>query len=398
MTRKTRKIVIGAAAVAAVALVGLWLARPAAVTADLAVVTRGLLRVTLDEDGQTRALHHVTVSAPVSGRLLAVRLEAGDSVARGDPLLTMVAAPLDPRSRDQAEAALRAADAGVSQARSGLAVAQLAMDEAQRALARAEELHRSGAVSDRDLESAERLRDTRVRGLEMARDEVAAAEAQRTSARAGVEGASAASAPEGSRVVVRSPVAGRVLRVFEEHDRLVPAGTALMDVGDPRDLEVVVDVLSSDAQGVRVGAPMFVHVGEGVAPVTATVTRIEPAAFTKLSPLGVQEQRVNVHGAFASAPAALGDAYQVSVSIVLWQGADVLRVPGSALVAADGGWRVFRVRGGRAESVAVVVGHRGMSAVEVVSGLAAGDTVVARPNDLVRDGVRVKGMERGGGA
>ncbi|MGA9838601.1 MAG: biotin/lipoyl-binding protein, partial [Gemmatimonadaceae bacterium] len=199
MTRKTRKIVIGAAAVAAVALVGLWLARPAAVTADLAVVTRGLLRVTLDEDGQTRALHHVTVSAPVSGRLLAVRLEAGDSVARGDPLLTMVAAPLDPRSRDQAEAALRAADAGVSQARSGLAVAQLAMDEAQRALARAEELHRSGAVSDRDLESAERLRDTRVRGLEMARDEVAAAEAQRTSARAGVEGASAASAPEGSR-------------------------------------------------------------------------------------------------------------------------------------------------------------------------------------------------------
>lgn len=397
MTRKTRRVLIGVALAAVAVMAALWWTRPAVVSADLAIATRGPLRVTLDEDGETRVLHRVTVSSPVSGRLLETTLEAGDSVARGDPLFTIVSAPLDPRAHEQAQAALRAAEAGVARATSAAAVAQLAVDEAQRALARARELHATGAVSDRDLESAQRLFDMRQRESEMAVEQLRAADAERASAQAGVSGASAAVVPAGGRVTVRAPLTGRVLRVFEEHERLIPAGTPLMDVGDPHDLEVVVDVLSSDAQGVRAGDPMLVRAGTDSA-LPAVVTRVEPAAFTKLSPLGVQEQRVNVHGLFVAPPRGMGDRFQVSVSIVLWEGASVLRVPASALVAADGGWRVFRVVRGRADPVAVQVGHRGTSEAEVLSGLAAGDTVVGLPNDLLRKGVRVKGRVWGAGS
>jgi HlyD family secretion protein len=397
MTRKTRRILLGAVVLAAAGLAVLWWRRPAVVSADLAIATRGPLRVTLDEDGETRVLHHVTVSAPVSGRLLETTLEAGDSVGRGDPLFTIVSAPLDPRTREQAQATLRAAEAGVSGATAAVAVAGLAVDEAQRALSRARELHATGAVSDRDLESAERLFDMRQREADMAAEQLRAAEAERAGARAGVSGANAATVPTGERVTVRAPLTGRVLRVFEEHERLVPAGTPLMDVGDPRDLEVVVDVLSSDAQGVHAGEPMLVRVGVDSV-LGAVVTRVEPAAFTKLSPLGVQEQRVNVHGWFTAPPRGMGDGFQVNVSIVLWEGANVLRVPASALVAADGGWRVFRVVRGRADPVTVQVGHRGTSEAEILSGLVAGDTVVGLPNDLLRKGVRVKGRVWGAGS
>lgn len=397
MSAKTRRILWVGALVAVTGAIVVWRTRPPVVATELAVATRGSLRVTLDEDGETRVLHHVTVSAPVSGRLLETAMRAGDSVSRGDALVVMVAAPLDPRAREQAQAALRAADAGVSQARSQLGVAQLALDDAARALARSQELHRSGAVSDRDLESAQRLRETRRREVDMAAEQVKAATAERSIARSALEGSSATSAPSGSRVVVRAPLGGRVLRVFEEHERLVAAGTPLLELGDPRDLEVVVDVLSSEARDIAIGAPMEVRVGEGAAPLAATVVRIEPAAFTKLSPLGVQEQRVDVHGAFAEPPRSLGDAYQVGVSVVLWEGARVLRVPASALVAADsaGGWVVYRVRGGRASPVTVRVGHRGTRDVEVESGLAAGDTVVARPSDKIVAGVRVRGVSLG---
>lgn len=392
MTSKTRRYLMAGGAVVALAAIGFWMARPAVVETELAVATRGPLRVTLDEDGRAEVLHHVVLSAPVTGRLLEPSLRAGDSVSRGTPLLTMVAAPLDPRARDQAAAALQAAGAAVSQAQAAADVAQLALDDAARAVRRAQELHKTGAVSDRDLENAQQLEETRRRELDAAREQVVAAEAQRTSARAALRGASASSVPPGSRVVVRAPMAGQVLRLYEEHERTVAAGTPLVELGDPHDLEVVVDVLSSDARLISVGAPMLVHVSDTAAALNATVTRIEPAAFTKLSPLGVQEQRVNVHGAFAEPPAGLGDAYQVRVGIVLWEGADVLRVPASALVAADtgSGWKVFRVRAGRARLVAVQIGHRGTRDAEVLSGLSAGDTVVARPNDKIIEGVRVR--------
>lgn len=392
MRKETRRILLGGAAVAVLAVGVWWVARPAAVAIELAIATQGPLRVTLDDDGETRVRNHVTLSAPVSGRLLATRLEAGDSVAPGDTVLVMVAAPLDPRAREQAEAARRAAQAVVSQARSRVEVARIDLADAERSLTRARRLHATGALSDRDFEAAERLRDVRVRELSMAVEQLGANQAELSSVRAALEDANAALAPTGSRIVIRAPGAGRILRLHEAHERLVAAGTPLADLGNPENLEVVVAVLSSDAGLVRVGAPMLVNAREDTTAIAALVTRVEPAAFTKLSPLGVQEQRVNVHGVFTGRPPPLGDAFQVGVAIVLWERPDALRIPGSALVAADTGlgWAVFRVRGGRAHLETVRIGHRGANQVEVLSGLAAGDTVVERPNDKIRNGIRVE--------
>lgn len=196
------------------------------------------------------------------------------------------------------------------------------------------------------------------------------------------------------RVFVRAPLTGRVLRVLEGHERLVTRGTPLMDVGDPRDVEVIAHVPPARASEVRVGDPMQVRRQNVDTPIEAVVTRIDSGAAT--SPSGAPP--VYAHGAFNSAPRALGDGARVSISIVLWSDTDVVRVPRTALVAVKGGWQVFRVQAGRARPVAVTVGHRGESDVEVVSGLADGDTVVALPNDHVRAGVRMKGVVWGGGS
>jgi HlyD family secretion protein len=189
-------------------------------------------------------------------------------------------------------------------------------------------------------------------------------------------------------VTVRAPMGGRVVRVLEEHDRVVPAGTSLLEIGDPADLEVVADMLTRDVGQIAAGAPMLVRVGGG-RELKARVKRVEPAAFTKVSPLGVQEQRLNVVGEFLDPPLGLGDQFEVDVSIVLWEGERVLKVPGGALFPADSGWGVFNVTGGRARRRKVSLGHRGARETEVRAGLRAGDSVIVHPDNRMRDGVRV---------
>lgn len=186
------------------------------------------------------------------------------------------------------------------------------------------------------------------------------------------------------RVQVRAPLTGQVLRVIEEHERLVSARTPLMVVGDPRDVEVIASVPSANASEVQAGEPMLVRRVNSDTPHSAFVTRIDSGAAPQSG-----APPVSVHGEFRSSPGALGDGTHVTVSIVLWEGADVLRIPRTALVAVKGGWQVFRVQHGRARPVTVTVGHRGTSEAEVVSGLAEGDTVVALPTDQVRNGVRL---------
>jgi HlyD family secretion protein len=179
-----------------------------------------------------------------------------------------------------------------------------------------------------------------------------------------------------------------VLRVFEEHDRVVPAGTPLLEVGDCQCIEVVADLLTRDAAAVRIGATMFVRVGDDP-PLQARVVRIEPAAFTKVSPLGVEEQRVNVIAQFVEPPSGLGDGFEVQTAIVLWEG-NVLKLPASALVPLDSGWAAFVVDRGRSRLQAIGVGHRGSREVEVTAGLDVGAVVVLHPDERLRDGSRVK--------
>jgi HlyD family secretion protein len=307
---------------------------------------------------------------------------AGQVVARLDP------APLDPRGREQAEAALRAARASAAEARARVAEARTARESSRSTLARVERLAASGQVSEEDLE----LGRSEERRLSEA---LAAAEARARAADFAVEAAAAAllgAAAEGAgaAVPVRSPVGGVVLRLLEESERVVGAGTPLLEVGDPEALEVVVDVLTGDALAVRPGAEMLLDAGSGAeSTLRARVRRVEPAAFTKVSPLGVEEQRVYVVADLLAPAPRLGDRFRVEAQIVLWRGEAVLQTPAAALFRRGEEWAAFVVAGGRARERAVTVGHRGASEVEVVAGLAEGDVVILYPSDRVAEGARL---------
>ncbi|HET9793787.1 MAG TPA: HlyD family efflux transporter periplasmic adaptor subunit, partial [Thermoanaerobaculia bacterium] len=230
---------------------------------------------------------------------------------------------------------------------------------------------------------------TRARELDAARFAATAAAFQAEAARA-VLIADEPGARGRASVPVRSPVAGRVLRVVQESERSVPAGTAVVEVGEPGALEIVVDLLSTDAVRVSPGMEMTVDGGAG-APLRARVRTIEPAAFTKISALGVEEQRVNVVGDLLDPPGRLGDAYRVEVAVTVWEGKNALTAPASALFRQGDGWSVFVVEGGRARRRDVRVGHRNAEVAEVLGGLGGGETVVLHPGDRIVEGRRVRG-------
>lgn len=366
-----------------------WLLlRPTVYGVEAATVQRGPLRVTVDEDGITKVLRHAEITAPITGRVSESRVLVGDSVVPGMVLARLYPAPLDPRAREQAVASLEEARALRSEAQTRIKQASVLLDEAHRARSRAEVLTPAGALTTKDLEQAVAEEQVRQRDLEAAvsRERAAAQEERRARALL-VEADSSRPGPRGP-VAVRATIGGRVLRVLEEHDRVVPAGTSLLEIGDPADLEVVADVLTRDVGQISPGAPMFVRVGAG-RELKARVKRVEPAAFTKVSPLGVEEQRVNVVGEFLDPPVGLGDRFGVDVSIVLWESERALKVPGGALLPVDSTWGVFTVTDGRARLRRITLGHRGSRETEVLSGLRAGDTVIVHPDNRMRDGVRV---------
>jgi HlyD family secretion protein len=386
-----------ALALAAAAALGglLWLLRPAPVRVELGPVERGPLEVTVDEEGRTRVRKRYVIAAPVAGGLERITLDEGDTVAAGEVVARVSSAPLDPRTTAQAEARLDAAIALRGEARARVGQAKAALAQAQRDLQRARTLAAAGTVSDQELEQAELAHASRAEELHGAREaedaaahEVQAAEAVLLAAGGGARGGRRPA--QDTFVAVRSPAAGHVLRVFEESQRVVAVGTPLLEVGDPADLEIVVDVLSADAVRIRPGDEMRLVAWGGEGALRARVRRVEPSGFTKLSALGVEEQRVNVIGDFVDAPGALGDGYRLEARIVVWRSDDVLRVPASALFRRGDAWHVFEVEDGRARLRAVEIGQRGVEAAEVVGGIGPGVRVVLHPTDRVADGVRVE--------
>lgn len=377
-------IVGGALVIGAIA----WRLRPEAYEVDVASAALGSLRVTLEEEGVTRIRHHVELAAPVSGRVEESRLTVGDSVRRGDVLVRVRPAPLDPRSQSEAQALVAQAASRSAESRALLQQLQVALDEARRDHGRAQRLGAAGAIPERELEQALNLVRMREREVEAGRARVEAAREGERAARAALLGADPGAAG-GSPIAVASPIDGVVLRLFESHDRVVPAGTPLVEVGDPSAIEVVSDVLSRDATRIKPGMAMEVRTA-GRAPLLARVSRVEPAAFTKRSALGVDEQRVNVIADFDGPVTGLGDAFEVDVSVILWEGTRILRIPSAALFPLDSGWAVFAVREGRAQRVPVTIGARGTHEVEVKEGISEGTLVILRPDERLRDGGRVR--------
>lgn len=379
-------IALGVAVIAAIVIA--WLPTP--VPVDVGVARRTALDVEVDEDGQTRVRDRFVVAAPIGGTLQRIELDAGAQVEVGD-VIARIEPPavglLDERSRREAAARLAAARAREQRAATAVARAKVAREAAARDTERARALFEGGAISGADRERAELAEQLAIRDL-------GAAETDRASAAAEAAAIQAQLAPPPTSgahatVPVTAPVRGEVLKVARDSAGPVAAGAALVELGDVRSLEVVVDVLSSDAAQIRTGMPVAIEGWGGDRPLAGEVARVEPSAFTKVSALGVEEQRVNVIVSLASPPRSLGDGFRVDARIFTWRGTNVLAIPGSAVFRDRGHWAVYAIDGGKARLRRVELGHRGRLEVEVLSGLAAGQEVVLHPSDRIRDGVEV---------
>jgi HlyD family secretion protein len=343
----------------------------------------------------TRVKDRYLVSAPVAGHVSRVNLEPGDVVREGDTLAEIAPAIsplLDERARAEAEARLGAAESAFGQARAQAARATAEKQFADQELARTEQLAKAGSVAPQVLDQAEFTVTTRAAEVTSAIFATKVAQEEVRMAKVAL-GRSASGPGVDSHVDVLSPVSGRVLRVHQKSAAVVAPGTPLVEVGDPGALEVVVDLLTTDAVRVSPGTAVKIDGWGGDRSLSGRVRRVEPSAFTRPSALGVDEQRVNVLIAPTDPPAewtALGDGYRIQAHLVLWRGEKVLRVPHGAVFRHGDGWAAFRIDDDVAHLVPVTLGHRGDTEVEVVSGLAPSSVVAVHPGDRVKDGVSVE--------
>lgn len=368
-------------------LVYAWMPKPVAV--DVAIAHRAALDVSISEDGQTRVRDRFVVSVSSPGELHRIELEPGAVVAKDD-VLARISPPqsvlLDPRSRREAEARLAVAISHQRGTATAVERAVMARDAAVRDAGRARQLEQRGAIPHAELERAELAEQLAHRDLASAQLARTAAVAEVEAARAVVE--SPAAELDRREVVVRAPAPGQVLRVLRDSAGPVAAGTPLLELGDPRALEVVLDLLSSDAARVSVGMPVTIERWGGDA-LAGSVRRVEPSAMTRISALGVEEQRVRVIASVDRPPPVLGDGFRVEATIITWHGDDVLAIPGGAVFRDHGRWAVWIDDHGRARLAPVTLGHRGRLDVEVTGGLGAGDRVILHPGDNIAEGTRI---------
>jgi HlyD family secretion protein len=391
---RRRLPLLGALLLITLIVVGLW---PRAVSVEVAAVTRGPLVVTVDEEGMTRVKNRYVVSAPVSGQLRRIDWKAGAVVEAGETILAVLETTgadfLDARTQSQAEARVRAAeaarDAAIAQRDRAAAAAKMYAADFERARS----LRSQNVLSPQELDSAQMRTDVAAQdvragdfGLRVAEFELQQAQAFLTRGRSG----------DAEPLAITSPVSGRILRVFQESARVVPSGFPLLEVGDPADLEVRIEVLSRDGVMIKPGARVILEQWGGAEPLNARVRLVEPSAFTKISALGVEEQRVYVVADFADPVERrenLGDSFRVEAKIVVSESADSIRCPAGALFQVRDEWRTYVVESGRARLHTVTVGRSNGVQTEITRGLDESARVIVYPGDKVTDGTRVKPMD-----
>ena len=372
LSAQTRRLLFWLPMLLAGGLALAWLFRPQPVPVDLAEIATGPIQVTVSDEGETRVKDVFVVSAPLAGLMRRIELKAGDAVTAQQTVVARIA-PSDPnfldvRSEREARAAVRRAEAE--------------RDFAEAELKRYRQLAGQGVVSANDRDAAERRAQTAAAALEEARARLTAPSVARR--RAG---------PDCDCIDVYSPVSGSVLRVLQESEAVVASGAPLIEIGNPGDLEIVVDLLSTDAVRVEPGQRVLIEACVAVPPLNGTVRRVEPFGFTKVSALGIEEQRVNVIVDFTDPPdrwARLGHGYRVEPRIVLAEAASVLKVPQAALFREQGEWAVFVDDGGRAALRNVELGLENGLEAQVLKGLAAGERVVLQPGGRITAGVALK--------
>jgi len=395
MTRKTFGMLLVAAVAGAAAL--FWALSPRALIVETAKVERGLFEQTIDEDGKTRVRERYVVSAPLSGRVQRIPLKAGDPVTPGQVIALFVpAAPplLDARIERELQERVGAAEASLARSRTAVEHARAALAQSRADLARTSRLAQEGFLSAASLERDELKVTLDGRALEAAEFERHATEHQLELARTALTRSRRAETGHASeRLEIRSPVHGRVLRVAQESEAVVLIGAPLLELGDPRDLEVVIDVLTTDAVNIPSGAAARMEVTNTAQALTGRVRRVEPSGFTKISALGVEEQRVNVIIDITSPPdewRTVGDGYRVDAHIVVYRQDDALRVPVAALFRDGAAWAVFAVEDGIAHKRGVNVVRRGATEALIDKGVSQGDRVIVYPGEALYDGAKVR--------
>ncbi|MBR0764479.1 HlyD family efflux transporter periplasmic adaptor subunit [Bradyrhizobium japonicum] len=389
-----RHIAIAAGLLAAVGVSG-WLMIPAPVLVETAPVTKGKFVATVDEDGKTRVRDRYAVATPLAGRLSRIRFKVGDQVRVDDPVATIAPSPaplMDPRARREVEERLGMAEANLERAKAVVERAKAQSDQANIDLTRTQTLAHQGAATTQALERAELAARLADRDLRAAEFQNHAAEHEISQMRALLARYSDDGSGQPESWSVASPVAGVVLKVAQESETIVQPGTVLVHIGDARDLEVVVDVLSTDAVEIRPGADVTIDHWGGERKLKGRVRRVEPAAFTKVSTLGVEEQRVNVLIDILSPPeqwARLGDAYQVDAQITVFTRDEAMIIPSGALFRRGDGWTVYVANDGRAELRQIELLRRSGRSAAIASGLAPAEAVIVYPSDRVAPGVRV---------
>ena len=383
----------------ALLVIGLAFAfRPRAIVVDLTEARRGELIVTINDEGRTRVHDIYVLSAPVAGHMRRVDLHAGDVVVARETIVAEIEpidpAFLDPRSEAQAIADVRAAESAEALARATVEQAEAELDFARREHDRATQLIEEGTISQRERDNAEREYRTKRAALAtaLAALDVRGYELERARAALVTPATTQARAEDCACVAIRAPIDGSVLRVLQQSEAVVTSGTPLVEIGDPRDLEIVVDLLSSDAVSVEAGQRVLIERWGGETALEGRVRLVEPYGFTKISALGIEEQRVNVIIDLMSPTeewTRLAHGYQVELRIILWEAADALKLPMLALFRDGEDWAVFVESGGRAELRHVTLGRRSQLEFQVLDGLEDGERVVLHPSDRVQAGVRI---------
>jgi len=394
----SKRLLILIAVLAAIAI-AIWAFLPKPVTVQLASVTRGSFQQIVEEDGKTRVRERYVVSAPLMGKLQRITLKAGDPVQQHQVVATMLpSAPALLDSRTVTELTSRVGSAAAQQARAAATVAhaQAALEKSRADLNRAKTLAASRFISPAQLEQSELTVKLNAKELEATQYAARAAQYDVAAARAALlqsSSGAAASASTGKTWQIISPVAGEVLKVAQESESVVTVGAPLLEIGNPTELEIVVDVLTSDATLIKPGAMVQIRDGGQTASLQGRVRRVEPSAFTKVSALGVEEQRVNVIIDLTS-PAALwqtlGDGYKVDAKIIVFSTDNAIKVPVSALFRKDGLWAVFVAENGRAKLRTVQIARRSGLDAMLIGGLQPGEKVIIYPGDLIRPDVRIK--------
>ncbi|MCG8486928.1 MAG: HlyD family efflux transporter periplasmic adaptor subunit [Chromatiales bacterium] len=380
----------------------IWAFRPKPIAVDLLTLQPGELVVTIDEEGETRVRDVFTLSAPISGRAMRIEAEVGDKVIANETLLAEIEpidpTLLDPRSEAQARADIRAAEANRILAEAAVKEARVELDFALSELNRSRRLHQEAVISARELESVQRTYQTRQASLEtaVANRQARQAELDRANAQLISPTQPRTNTEACQCVPIRAPVNGRILKIAHKSEGVVSAGETLLEIGDPGKLEIVADLLSSDAVKVEAGQQVYIENWGGDQTLNGVVRRVEPFGFTKVSALGIEEQRVNVIIDFTSPQAdwnRIAHGYQVDVRIVLWRGEQVVKLPLTALFRDGNQWSVFIEKQGMAEQRRVTIGYRTGFEAEVTEGLNSGERIVVHPSDKIKQGVLLEGRE-----